>query len=318
MFDHRVWMICCVLLWHAGAAADDTHNTWLDTTHKTTSNWLGRTAHHIDDWFGTTDPQKPARASIRLMLDTHHNKHDGSTIKPRIRAKIKLPTLENRLSVLIGDDELDNERGGGIYNDGRLNTPSERTFDRHQSKEENTSLALRWSKLQQSIGVTTDADIGLRSDDIFVRLQAQKTWRHDNIYGRAEQTYRYGTKSEHFALSTLEFSQPQSKHRTLYNRSHIVYTHKDKQEKVGWSNSSYQQHHLDSKHGTKTFSYGLYVGGDIDDKKATLNIYGPYISYRQPIWREWLFIQGDVSYYNNKASQRDHHTAVFGRLEMVF
>ncbi|PJO85917.1 hypothetical protein, partial [Salmonella enterica] len=83
----------------------------------------------------------------------HYNEYDGTTVKPRIRGRIKLPTLENRLSVMIGDDDLDLEQGGGIYNDGRAVTYGDSTFDRRQSREDNTSLALRWSKFQDDIGI---------------------------------------------------------------------------------------------------------------------------------------------------------------------
>lgn len=302
------------------AFADDTplHQTWIDDTHADTKRLLNRTAHYMDDWFGTTDPNDPARASIRVMLDTHHNEYDGTTIKPRVRAKVKLPTLENRLSVMIGDDDLDLEKGGGIHNDGRIITYGSETLDRHQAKEDNSSLALRWSNLQEYMGIETDADIGLRSNDIYLKLRGQKRWELDhNINSRFEQVYRYGSKSEHYALSTLEFSQPQSQHRTLINRTHLSYTHQD-HEKTAWSNSFYQQHYLSGKHGERAFSYGIYAGGDFDDKEPSLNSYGPYVSYRQPVWRKWLFFQTDVSYYNDKNANRDHHFGIFNRLEVQF
>lgn len=294
-------------------------NRWFDRRHRDGKKFLGRTAHFMDDWFGKTDPNKPARAQIRVMTDIRHNEYDGTTIKPRIRAKVKLPTLERQLSVIIGDDDLDHEQGGGIYNDARITPNSEHTLDRTQSRKDNSSLALRWSNFKDDIGVQTDLDIGLRSDDLFVKWRGEKRWSHDhNIGGRFEQVYRYGTKSEHYALSTLEFDQPQSSIRTLINRSQIAYTNKDNNETLGWSNSFYQQHNWQGKRGTREFSYGIYAGGDIDDKQATLNTYGPYVSYRMPIWREWLFVQTDVSYYNDKAQNRDHHVASFGRLEVVF
>lgn len=293
-------------------------DTWIDHTRDDTKNWLNRTAHRIDGWFGTTNPNEPARASIRVMLDTHHNRYDGTSVKPRIRGRIQLPTLERRLSVMIGDDDLDLEQGGGIYNDERVVSYGESTFDGRQARKDNSSLALRWSKFQEDIGVETDADIGLRSDDLYLKLRAEKKWamNHD-VYGRFEQVYRYGTDSEHYALSTLEFAQPKSQHRTLINRTHISYAHQDTED-VTWGNTFYQQHYLDAKHGTRELSYGLYAGGEFVDKSAELNTYGPYISYRQPIWRHWLFVQTDLSYYNNKTLDRDHHLGVFNRLEVVF
>lgn len=151
------------------------NSTWLDDTRDDAKNWLNHTAQHVDGWFGVSDLDEPAHASIRLMLDTHYNEYDGTTVKPRIRGRIKLPTLENRLSVMIGDDKLDLEHGGGIHNDGRAITYGNNAFNRRQNREDNTSLALRWSKFQNDIGVDTDADIGLRSDDLYLKLHAQKS-----------------------------------------------------------------------------------------------------------------------------------------------
>lgn len=298
-----------------GAVSGD----WIDQKHENTRHWLGRTAHHIDDWFGRPNPDKPARASVRVMLDVHDDKYNDTTVKPRIRAKIKLPTLENRLSILIGDDDLDDEQGGGIYNDGRLHPEQEHTFDRTQSRRDNTSLALRWSKFKDDIGVQTDLDLGVRSSDIYLRWRGEKRWDIGDVDGRFEQVYRYGTKSEHYALSTLEFNKPQSDHLSLINRTHVVYTNKDNNEDIGWSNSLYQEHRWQGNLGTRQLNYGLYAGGDVTDStKSNLNTYGPYVSYRQPIWREWLFVQTDVGYYNNEDDNKDHHISTFGRLEVVF
>lgn len=291
---------------------------WIDERHNDTKRLLGRTAHHIDDWFGQTNPDEPARASIRVMMDIHDDRHTGTTIKPRIRAKVKLPTLENRLSLIIGDDELDHEQGGGVYNDGRLHPKQDHTFDGKQSRQDNSTLALRWSKFKDDLGVQTDVDLGVRSSDVYLRWRGEKRWQMADTHGRFEQVYRYGTKSEHFALSTLEFGHPLSNSQSLINRTHLVYTHKDNDEALGWSNSLYHHHHWSGKLGMRTLDYGLYAGGDAKGDGKFLNTYGPYVSYRQPLWREWLFIQGDVGYYNNKDEDKSHHLSTFGRLELVF
>lgn len=296
-----------------------TDNTWIDRGRQKTKKVLSSTINHIDDWFGEPDANKPAKASIRVMVDTRWNRFDGTTVSPRIRAKVRLPTLENRLSVLVGDEILDDEpAGGGIHNDTRVGTQKvgEQAFDRQQAKENNASLALRWSKFRRSAGL--DVDLGVRSDDVFLRFKAEKNWQlsHD-IRARFEQMYRYGTRSEHTLLSTVEVSQPQSVNRTLVNRAHLLYTHRD-DENLNWSNSLYQQHDWAARLGKKSLSYGLYTGGDVINKNPNLNIWGPYVSYRQPIWREWLFLQGDASFYNNKSSDRNHHLSLFSRVEMVF
>lgn len=301
------------------ASQDVAEAQWIDANHREFKDWLQKTAHHIDDWFGDTNPNEPARASLRVMMDTTWNEYDGTTIKPRVRGKIKLPTLENRLSIVFGDDSLDDQpNDGGVLSDERVATPNadERRFDRRQTRENNSSLALRWSKFRDATGL--DVDLGVRSDDVFVRTKFDKSWQlsHD-IHARFEQMYRYGSSSEHTALTTLEFVQPQSASRQIVSRSHLYYTHQD-EENLDWSSSLFQQHALPVKHGTAELSYGLYTGGNIVAKNADLNTYGPYVSYRQPVWRDWLFLQGDVSFYNNKLTDRDHHVAVFSRVEVVF
>ncbi|MFB6348339.1 hypothetical protein ACFBZI_02595 [Moraxella sp. ZJ142] len=293
---------------------------WLDNHRRQFKGWLQGTAHHIDDWFGETDPNKPARASLRVIVDTTWSEKDGTTIKPRLRGKVKLPALENRLSVVFGDDNLDDEPAdGGILTDSRLataNKKDDKAYDSRQAREDNSSLALRWSKFRHDTGL--DVDLGVRSDDIFIRAKIGKNWQlSPDVQARFEQTYRYGSRSEHMALSTLEFAQAQSDSRAIVSRSHLHYTHKD-EENLNWSSSLFQRHHWQVKRGTGELNYGLYTGGDIVDKKAHLNTYGPYISYRQPVWREWVFLQGDVSYYNNKLTQQDHNVSLFGRVEVVF
>lgn len=296
-----------------------TGNTWLDKSRTSTKTWLNNTAHKMDDWFGKTNPDEPARASLRVMMDTTWNEYDGVTVKPRVRGKLKLPTLEHRLSVIVGDETLDDlPSDGGQNTDERVAVPyaDDKVYDRKQAREDNSSLAIRWSKFRRDTGI--DVDLGVRSDDVFVRAKWNKEWQlpHD-ISSRFEQMYRYGTRSEHTLLSTLEFSQPQSAHRRVINRSHLLYTHKG-EENLNWGNSLFQQHHWQVKHGTAELNYGLYAGGDIVDKNPNLNTYGPYVGYRQPVWRDWLFLQGDVSFYNNKLTDRDHHVALFSRVEMVF
>lgn len=292
--------------------------TWADKHHGGFGRWLDKSANRIDDWFGKQDPNKPAQASLRVMLDSSWNELDGTTVKPRVRGKLKLPTLQNRWSVLIGDEMLDEEKsGGGIHNDRRVASKGEKTLDRKKAREDNGSLALRFSQFRKQMGL--DVDLGVRRDDIFVRVKGDKSWQlSENIEARFEQSYRYGSRSEHTALSTLDFTRAYAPDQRLVNHTQLLYTHKDGAEATAWGNSLYAQRDWAGDLGTKTLSVGLYAGGEFEHKSPQLNTYGPYISYRQPVWRDWLFLQGDASFYNDKAADRDHYLSLFSRIEMVF
>lgn len=317
----KIWMTALVVVATTAAAHDETPQmesatSWIDQQRGHTKEFLSSTARHIDGWFGEGDPNKPARASLRVIVDGSWNRFDGAGIKPRVRGRLKLPSLENQLSVLVGDDELDDEPQdtSGLTREGKdKNDPF---FDKAQTRKDNTSLAIRWSKIKEKTDI--DADLGVRSKDLFLRLKAQKNWQLPNdIKAEFEQVYRYGTHSKHTLSSTLYLSQPRSEHRSLVNRTNLHYTHKDR-ENLDWHNSLYQQHHYPVTHGQRVFSYGVYTGGPIEDKKPKLNTWGPYVSYRQPVWRDWFFVQADATYYKDKSAGRDHYLSLFSRLEMVF
>lgn len=77
----------------------------------------------------------------------------------------------------------------------------------------------------------------------------------------------------------------------------------------------YRQHDLP---GNKWLNYGVYAGGYIENKKPDLNTYGPFVGWRQPFLREWLFVQTELNYYNDKKEDRSHHVGALLRLEALF
>lgn len=147
---------------------------WIDKKHQGFQDWLQNSAVEIDGWFGENQSTKPAKASLRVMMDTTWNKYDGIKIKPRVRGRIKLPTLENRLSLVFGDDSLDYETRDGALSDDRTIIPNanDRRYDRRETRENNSSLALRWSKFRRNKDI--DIDLGVRSNDVYIRAKAEK------------------------------------------------------------------------------------------------------------------------------------------------
>ena len=143
--------------------------TWVDRKQVKIKNWADLTSHKIDNWFGDTDPDQPASANLRILLDNSWDKHDGYEIKPRIRGRIKLPTLERKVSLVFGDDSLDNEleNNVAITNENASNR-IDKTLDPQRTRENNSSIALRWSDFSKYIPFETDLDLGLRSgDDVY-------------------------------------------------------------------------------------------------------------------------------------------------------
>lgn len=294
------------------------NETMLDKQHSKVRETLHSWSNVLDDWVGTPDPDKPASANLRVMLDNQWNRYDGYSVKPRIRAKLRLPALKKHLSIVMGDEDLDNQSQDRVQTapNYRERLPKDKYYDKHQARQDNNSLALRWSDGIKNLGIETDLDLGIRSGaDIFVRAKASKKWQHtDQFSTRLEQIYRYGSNSKHYVRTNLENKYVQDDIAFINNHTYFEYTH-DVDENLRWGNSLYREHNFA---GYKRLNYGLSIGGDIQHKRFKLIHYGPFITYRQPILREWLFIQPELSFYNNKRLDRSHHLGAFLRLEAIF
>jgi len=292
-------------------------NTWVDRKQKGIRHWTNRTANKIDNWFGDPDENEPARATLRVIVDNSWNKYDEYEVKPRIRGRIKLPTLERKLSVVFGDDSLDNELNGNvaITNENPGNAP-DRRLDRSRTRENNSSLALRWSELSKKLPFETDLDLGIRSgDDIYVRVKASRDWAlHNDFSFHAEQIYRYGIDSENYLRTNLELTHARPNQPFLSNQFSLIYAD-EQDDDLRWNNYSFRQHQFFNAH---RFSYGLYTGGYMNDNNLRLNTWGPYASWRQPFLREWFFVQTDVNYLNDHREDRSHYLGAAVRLEAIF
>ncbi|WP_156819062.1 hypothetical protein [Psychrobacter lutiphocae] len=302
-------------------AINDEAAEWIDDHHEDVQDRLRNLAHSMDKWFGEPDPQKPASANLRVVFDTRwsNNPTDGShvTVKPRIRGHIKLPVLERRLSIVIGDKDLDEQdvlTKGSAYGAGH--TPNQsKVLDGKQVREDNASIALRWSKLEDTFGF--DTDVGIRSgNDLFLKFSVDKdlhqtdTWQISN-----HNYYRYGTDSEHTLKGEINTQYKLSATRYFNNNINLRYRHEDDREQTTWGNEVRHIHYFNNN---KQLSYGLSSYGYLEDGRLSLNSYGPTVSYRQPFWRDWLFLQTEFSYFNDKKEDKSHFPSTLLRIEALF
>ncbi|ENU94882.1 hypothetical protein F970_02348 [Acinetobacter sp. CIP 102082] len=297
--------------------AETEDRTWIDRKQRTIREWTDRTSVKIDDWFGEIDPEKPASATIRFMLDNYWNEYDNYEVKPRIRGKIKLPTLEKRLSLVFGDDTLDDEFDNNIANiNNQPNQDTSKRLDSKQARDNNGSIALRFSNFSKRLPFETDADIGIRSgDDVYLRLRAEKNWTlRNDFHFNAEQIYRYGSDSENYLRTNLELVHARPNQPFLSNQFSLIYAD-EQDDDLTWENRTFRQHQFFAHNN---FNYGIYTGGYYNDNNLRLNSWGPFVSWRQPLWREWFYVQGGLNYFNDHREDRSHYVSTFIRFETLF
>lgn len=300
--------------------ASDSEQNWVDSNHEAASSYLQVAADEMNSWFGTPKASEPAEAELRIMLDNRWNKYDGYSIKPRIRGKLKLPTLQERLNIVFGDDTIDDDLqdAADITSTTTGNRNTDNSFDSQQSRQDNASVGLQWEVPRDDDNVKTRVTLGLRSrGDIYVKAKSSKDWYHGNDFkSHAELIYRYGINSKHYARANYEFSLHPEKGVITADQVRIDYRNNDDEEGWSWGNTLYRKHPT----GDDTwFNYGVYVGGDIaHGGEFSINTYGPFAGFRTNIYRSWLFLQPEITYYNDKDEDRTHHFGAMVRLEAQF
>ena len=301
---------------------------WTDERREDVQDQLHEWAHKMDGWFGEPDPKEPAKASLRVVLDTRwtNDPKTGSdvTVEPRIRGRLQLPVLERRLSLIIGDEDLDDDtflKQGTTGDTYQAINNGDRLIDSRKTREDNASIALRWSRfndeIEEQLGVKTDVDVGVRSiDDPYVKVSIDKDWYEGkNLDISTDSFYRYGLDSEHYAKGALDLQYGKSDNRFINNRTTVRYRNEDNDERKDWDNDLRQVHYLGHE---KQLSYGVSASGYFESDKSGVNSYGPAVSYRQPIWREWLYVQTELNYYNDKDEDKDHYPSALVRMEALF
>lgn len=299
---------------------------WTDETRKEVKDKLDEWANEMNGWFGEPDPKKPATASLRLVLDTRwaNDTIEGNevTVEPRIRGRLRLPVLEERLSLIIGDGDLDEDTflKSGATNEEDI-SEQDKFIDAKRARDENASIALRWSRfddqIQDRLGVKTDVDFGVRSvDDLYVKVSLDKDWyESEKLTISNDNFYRYGLDSKHYVKGAINLKYGTNPNRFINNRTTIRYRNQDDEKSTDWINELRQVHYLGNE---KQLAYGISTSGYFDHDKSTVNSYGPVIGYRQPIWREWFYVQAELNYLNDKTDDKDHYPSALLRMEALF
>lgn len=312
-------VLCLFSTWGVLAQSVPAEQGWVDENHQVAKTALHGAANEMNTWFGTPKAHEPAAAQLRVIVDNYWNKHDGYSIKPRLRGKIKLPTLKERLNIVFGDDSIDDElnNDGDIAANKTTPIPQNKKIDLHQARRENSSIGLQWEVPSENYSAKTRFSLGLRSrGDLYAKIKTSQNWYYgEDFRVRGELIYRYGIRSKHQVRANLGLDYATSAGVINSNQFHLEYRKKDIDEWT-WGNALSRKHLIGDD---AWIQYGVYMGGEISHGgDVSLNTYGPFVGARHSVYRDWLFVQPELTYYNDKAENEGHHTGVMLRLEAIF
>ncbi|ENX44420.1 hypothetical protein F887_00351 [Acinetobacter sp. NIPH 2100] len=164
-------------------------------------------------------------------------------------------------------------------------------------------LSASWSTISSWLPFSNNLDLGSNSNtDVYVQFLAKKQWLlPSGLNLDTAQIFRYGSSSKNYTETNFNFTQKfqqQSLLSTQFNLSRA------QDEDYTWRNRTFQKLHLLSK---DNLSYGIVSEGEYENKELRVNQWGPYFSWKRPIWRNWLYMQNDLNYLNVPTDKQDNH-----------
>lgn len=165
------------------------------------------------------------------------------------------------------------------------------------------SLSASWTTISSLLPFSNDLDLGANSDtDIYVQFLAQKNWALPlGLQLNTAQIFRYGSSSKNYAETNLDLTQKLQHQTQLSTRFNVS---KTQDADYSWSNRTFQQLHFLSR---DNLSYGIFSTGEYENRELRVHEWGPYFSWRRPIWHNWIFMQNDLNYLNVPATRQEDH-----------
>lgn len=145
---------------------------WFDRAQGYFSQRACTPAQWFDRFFGRAREEDVASALVRVVPSVQYSERDFTDTGIRISARVNLPNLRDRFSVIVNGDEDEN---AGLL-PGETQRPQQAN-----APGQSSSAALRYMlKLANRSGA--EFDVGLRSQlKLFARARYHRTWVHDPV-----------------------------------------------------------------------------------------------------------------------------------------
>ncbi|MGH1540859.1 MAG: hypothetical protein ACRBHB_10590 [Arenicella sp.] len=285
---------------------------WLDKLQANTHSNLCRTVRWFDGLFGDEETFDSKNFSGKVVLGFKDSERDGFDPKLRIRIKSKLPNVSTRFNAFIGRVDEDS-----YISDSRSSADNIADRGINASNEDPEWLiGLGYSKevdrgfdysigAKISSGLNPYAKIRYRhlvdlGEKQYLKLAQTLFWRRDDGYG---------------TTTNIDYSHVLGKKDILGWASSGKFTEKSDQ----WESISglTWYHRFKDK---KAIASRIFVR-DEEKNPVSYQEYGLSLTYRQPLFRRWFFIEAAIEnkWIRDEVGQPRDSSFQFGlQAEMVF
>jgi hypothetical protein len=290
--------------------ADPEDRTMADNVHSSVDNFVQDTVRRVDGFFvnseyGTFSDRK---TRVRLRLDTDYIQHHGFDVSPKIKLNLVLPGLNERLRLVVNDDQGSDGDQASATDDG------------------DNDIALRWiGRQRDDAGISFDLGLRIKDGDLdpFARVNAGIEYPLGGKWvGQTTNRLYYYAKTAWRNDLRQYFNRAIGEDFLLRSRTRIQYF-----DENGYNPFVEQKFSLfQSLSPTRKLAYeALYRLQDEDDSpfdtdevvgdpKEKYQHFILQLRYRQQLWRPWFYVEvwPAVAW----PEERDYETTFGGRLRL--
>lgn len=264
-------------------------------------------AREVNSWFGDAPFEGKGRVSGYVRVNGLWDQRDGTKANVRFRLRVKLPNLENRAYAFIGQDNKDE-----IVRDQPQAFSREQMLLRENGRDDQSFFAGLGYDLRDSI----DFRVGFRGGlNPYVQARYRKDWvlsPRDIIYLR--ESLFWSVKDSFGSTTVLDYEHALSS--SLVARWSTVGTITRRTDGFEWQSGIGL---IKDFPGIRTASIEALVQGTSGE--VDISNYGIRTSWRQPVYKEWLFGKVTLGHFWPKDKEirtRERAWALGASLEMHF
>lgn len=248
---------------------------WLDDAHCYLLSGINTSAHTINTWFEHEggDNLSPPTTSGYLRFGVEPRSRDLNALDFRFKIKVKLPALENRVELLLSDDE--DEQNEQVLKAARLNNPANR---------ESTVLALQF-KNKESSKVSYRIGLG-RGTQLYTRARYS-----DNLVLSPSTKVRYFTEANYYSSDQLGAEANAQVVLQLDDNDAFTlsnsFRYRSKLNDWAWR---HEAQYIRFTNNNKSHRFSAMINGQSKPNYRKEQILLSY-RYKQSVLRKWFYIE---------------------------
>ena len=277
----------------------DGEPNWVDTSHAYVTNQTQALTEWMDDFFG--DPEydlEQAESLLRLELIDDWETEDGHDFKVRLRGKVQLPRISQRLNLVFSGEESE--------------------LDDEEDRRVNDEVGLQLNVRERSRS-RFDLTMGFSSGHLRPGVKYRNEGPIDNRHSyRFIERVQYSDKEKFFSVSQLDLNRIVDEDSVLRWSNRALWG--ERTNGVEWrTRLALRQRINPEAHRPIAVTYFGAISGETRPENFEKN-YRVGFLWRRQVYRDFLFLELEPAYNYRRQAFEDNRRSVWSmvvRLEIA-